>query len=40
VPLSCCFGTIWRKENVADSLLGDLGHRIASIVALGQRFWA
>jgi hypothetical protein len=29
-----------RQEDVADSLWGDLGHRIASIVALGQRFWA
>jgi len=29
-----------RQKDVADSFRGNLGHRIASTVALGQRFWA
>jgi hypothetical protein len=29
-----------RQKDVAHSLWRDLGHYIASTVALGQRFWA
>ena len=40
MPLSHDLVGLRRQKDVADSLRGDLGHYIASTVALGQRFWA
>ena len=40
MPLSHDLVGLRREKDVADSLRGDLGHYIASTVALGQRFWA
>ena len=40
MPLSHDLVGLRRQKDVADSLRGNLGHYIASTVALGQRFWA
>ena len=40
MPLSHDLVRVRRQKDVAHSLWRDFGHRIASIVALGQRFWA
>jgi hypothetical protein len=40
MPLSHDLVGLRRQKYVADSLWRDLGHYIASTVALGQRFWA
>ena len=40
MPLGHGSVAIRRDQNVADSLWRDLGHHIASTVALGQRFCA
>ena len=40
MPLSHDLVGLRREKDVTDSLRGDLGHYIASTVALGQRFWA